>query len=102
MYRDSSSNPLLILLRDDLGDPGLTIAQACHAVYEFGRNNHQKQTNEYIYVLRAPKDGIELMAEVLEFEREPFALFREPDMNNEATALCCSINPGRLSKYKKF
>lgn len=101
MYR-GIANPLIVLLRPDLGDAGRTVAQACHAAYQFGKRYPTVPTNEYVYVLGARIADLELWDEMLSYEDEPHILFREPDLNNQATALCCSINPSRLRALKKL
>lgn len=102
MYRGKNANPLIVLLRPDLGDPGRTIAQACHATHQFGQSHPEVQTTEYVYILKAKNSDLELWEEILSYEGEPHVLFREPDLNNEATALCCTIAPSRFKALKKF
>lgn len=102
MYRESELNPLIILLRHDISDPGLATAQACHAAYEYGRKYPAVPTNNYLYVLRAEANDLIFWESRLKFRGVPYVLFREPDLDNMATALCCSINPNKLSGLDKF
>lgn len=101
MYRENGKNPLVLLLRDDLSDAGFAIAQACHAAYEYGRANNA-ETNNYIYILRCPLKRLMQWDSILNFDNEPHVLFKEPDLNNEPTALCCSIHPNRVRSMKKY
>jgi len=102
MYRGKNANPLIVLLRPDLGDPGRTIAQACHAAYQFGQRYPEAQTTRNVYILKANEGNLRLWAEILSYEGRPHVLFHEPDLNNEVTALCCTIAPSRFKALKKF
>jgi hypothetical protein len=79
-------NKLYVLVRGDL-QPGVQIAQSCHAVADF-MLNHDVWKNETIVCLKV-KDEAELMKWEHLFYMNQFKYnsFREPDMDNQLTAI---------------
>jgi peptidyl-tRNA hydrolase len=83
---------LYIIVRSDLS-PGLQAAQACHALRLFTEEHPEEDKKWYtesnnLVLLQVPNET-ELLAlkERAEADGIPASLFREPDVDNEATAL---------------
>lgn len=76
---------LYVVVRDDL-PPGLQMAQACHAAFEFGRFT-EADVGDNLVVLHASRERIcELAGEA--FRRGLQVLrFDEPDLGGETTAV---------------
>ena len=73
-----------IVVRDDL-DPGLALAQACHASYTFGMYSPRK-TRRNIAVLHASKQKLEELVVASEGKKYDYEPFFEPALDNEITA----------------
>ena len=73
-----------IVVRNDL-DPGLAMAQACHAAYTFGIYS-PKKTRRNIAVLGASKQKLEELIVTSDGRKYDYEPFYEPDLNNEVTA----------------
>jgi len=84
---------LYIVVRDDL-TPGLMLAQACHAAFEYGMYGADDVGDNLIVLTASPDALRELEAQVcaLTLSHESF---REPDLGGELTALALS---GSLSR----
>lgn len=82
--------------------PGAQIAQALHAFREFieeypSLDQEWYKTSNYIAILSAPDEGeLERLSLRLTKKGIKHSLFREPDFDNELTAI--AIEPGRDSK----
>ena len=96
-----NTDKLYIVTRQDLA-PGAQIAQSLHAFREFIREYPELESNwynnsNYIAVLSA-KDEDELIRFLIRLEKKGirFSIFREPDFNNEITAI--ALEPGDKSR----
>jgi hypothetical protein len=79
---------LYIVVRDDL-PPGLMLAQACHAAFEYGMFGGD-DVGDNLIVLSASKGKLkELVAQAVALGLS-FQDFREPDLGNELTACAFS------------
>jgi len=81
---------LYIIARADLA-PGLQAAQACHALRLFAEEHPEEEQKWYeesnnIVLLQVPNEK-ELLALKEKANGYPVSLFREPDVNDEATAI---------------
>lgn len=79
-----------MLVRQDL-PPGLQIAQAVHAAFEFAHQHPDATTtwledSNYIVILSVP-DEATLIEHHTAASEAPTTLVREPDIGDEATAL---------------
>ena len=83
-------NKMYVVVREDL-DPGLRTAQACHAATLYGRDFGASEEQNLI-VLGVP-DKEQLAQLLFELERRhiPKVWFKEPDVDNELTALACPV-----------
>ena len=97
----SQNDKLYIVVRKDL-PPGLQLSQSCHAALHFMRENRDiteqwMLISDYIVIL-----NIENEAELARLSEEAtqrnikFSSFREPDIDNQATAI--ALEPGIKSK----
>ena len=77
-----------VVAREDL-DPGLFVAQACHAAYVLGmRSPKEERTN--IAVLATSKENLESIVERAKARGLDHQAFYEPDLNDELTA--CALD----------
>jgi hypothetical protein len=83
-----------IVVRDDL-DPGLAMAQACHAAYCFGVYS-PKKTRRNIAVLSASKQKLEELVVMCEGRRYDYEPFFEPDLRDEITAAAFGAEAKKL------
>ena|ERR1700742_4547175 len=74
---------LYIIVRADL-PPGLQLAQACHAAREWTLAHPQIDVGDNLVVLHVPDEQALLE---LRGAASSYLLFREPDLQNAATAL---------------
>lgn len=79
---------LYIVVRDDL-PPGLMLAQACHAAFEYGMTGADDVGDNLVVLTASPARLVELEAQVcaLCLSHESF---REPDLGGELTAMALS------------
>lgn len=89
------------MVRKDL-EPGLQIAQSCHVVFSFSQE-HPEETktwmiqSNYIAVLSCLNEQeLILLLENAEKYGIKFSVFREPDIDNQITAI--AIEPGVKSR----
>jgi len=85
-------NKLYVIVRSDLA-PGLQAAQACHAMRLFVEE-HKLEENEWfrfsnnIVLLQVPtKEALVELAYKAVNEDIPCSMFKEPDVNDEPTAI---------------
>ncbi len=78
---------LYVLVRDDLS-PGLQLAQAVHAATAFAqRYPERSRSTENAVILAVPDETTLLIyADLDKFSPDPGVTFREPDLDDEATA----------------
>ena len=92
---------LYIIVRKDL-EPGIQIAQACHAAIEFSLKNPDKCNewhvkSNYIAILAAKdEEELEGLHERLHIKKINHLSFRESDLDNQLTAI--AIEPGDKSR----
>ncbi len=77
---------LYVVVRDDL-PPGLQMAQACHAAFEFGRYAQEADVGDNLVVLHASREKICALAKAAMGRGLAHILFEEPDLGGEATAV---------------
>jgi peptidyl-tRNA hydrolase len=90
---------LYIVVRSDLS-PGLQAAQACHGLRLFVEEHKVEDRKWYensnnLVLLQVPNEA-ELIALKNKANGIPASLFREPDVNNEATALALGPEAKKL------
>ena len=97
-----SEQKLYIITRSDLS-PGLQIAQSCHALREFVEI-HPKidkawyKDSNYLVILSVNNEfSLELLIEKAKENDIKFALFREPDLDDQITAV--AFEPSINSKH---
>lgn len=85
-------NKMYVIVRNDL-EPGLQAAQACHALRLFVEE-HKLEENQWfrysnnIVVLQVPsKEELVALAYKATCDDTPCSIFREPDVNDEPTAI---------------
>lgn len=90
-----------MVTRSDL-PAGAQVAQSCHAAFHFSREHseiteHWMKCSDYIACLAA-KNEIDLVKLIKRAEEKgiKYSVFREPDLNNELTAV--ALEPGLASK----
>jgi peptidyl-tRNA hydrolase len=88
-----SKDKFYVIVRKDLPSKGAIVAQSCHSVAGFSRYHPSllqswHDTSNYIVILEV-KNQEELLSLQLKamMEEIPNHLFREPDWNDDATAL---------------
>jgi hypothetical protein len=81
-------NKLYVLVREDLS-PAQQAVQAGHAVAEYLLRGpeHQWDNGTLVYLGVSNKEKLERWKDKLEARDIPFVVFKEPDLNNEATSL---------------
>jgi len=90
---------LYVLTRRDLS-PAQQLVQAAHAVLEHAR--HIPPTAEHPHLVVAGVDGLPDLCRAADRLRErgvPFVDFREPDINDEPTAIAAGPVRGRDRAY---
>lgn len=88
-------NRLYVLIRSDL-KAGQQAVQAGHAVAEWMIKNPNSWNNEYLIYLNvnSEKELTEWIG-VFEEKSHPYTAFREPDLNNQITALS-TVSDGKV------
>jgi peptidyl-tRNA hydrolase len=92
---------LYVVVRSDLR-PGLQAAQACHALHAFSHLHPEvdekwaPSPNLVVLQVRGEKEVRALAIRSLEMG-VPCAVFEEPDLGGEATALCGPLPPCLVS-----
>lgn len=82
--------------------PGAQLAQACHCCFEFSKQfpaltNNWMTNSNYLAILAVKnEDDLIRLIHRLEQKQVRFAVFREPDFNNEITAV--AVEPSPISK----
>lgn len=89
-----------VIVRSDLSISQQAV-QACHASYESGALLEQEESiGNYLILVTAPSEAALLKTyQKLEDRDIKSVLFREPDLNNEATALCTEPVGQRARKF---
>jgi hypothetical protein len=91
---------LYVVVRDDLSVPQKAV-QAGHAVAEFLINNETSWSNGTLVYLRVPNEAhLHTLLDKLEDYEMEHSLFREPDLNNEVTALASTEGKRFFSRLK--
>lgn len=89
------------MVREDLG-AGAILAQSCHAVVSFTQEHEviAKQwvrDSNYIVVLAIPGESeLATLIEKVKERQINYSVFREPDLDDQLTAIC--LSPGPKSK----
>jgi hypothetical protein len=88
-------NKLYVVVRADI-TPGLQIAQSCHAVEQFHRDHPELAIWQNIVCLQVPDK--EELAKIAYNASGRFAssLFREPDLQDEPTAIALEEGASKL------
>ena len=94
---------LYVIIRSDLTAPYQAV-QAGHALAGY-LLKHPTQGQDWgnhtlIYLQTDNEETLNLWADKLEYRDIPFCMFREPDINNEATALACYCDGKMFRKLK--
>lgn len=90
-----SSNRLYVLTRADLSK-GQQAVQAGHAVAEWVLRNPQAWQNEFLIYLKVPsEDHLHEWSIKLQEKGHPYIVFREPDLENQVTALA-TVSDGKF------
>ncbi len=93
-------NRLYVLVREDLG-PSYSAVQAGHAVAQYMLEYPDSWRN-YTLVYLKVKDEQTLLEwrDKMIMRGQPYALFREPDIQNEATAVAVQSTGNIFNKLK--
>lgn len=92
---------MYVVTRSDLS-PGVRIAQSCHALRQFTAEHpeidkHWFETSNYLVVLEAKNEiELEYLLDIADNKGIKTAVFREPDLYNEITAV--TFEPSNASK----
>ena len=92
-------NKLYVLVRKDL-TPSYQAVQAGHAVAEWLLYDQSWQNETLVYLGVKNEEDLSRWVNKLERKRIPHVLFREPDIENQATALA-SYGDGRIFRNLK-
>lgn len=97
---------LYVLVRDDLPSKSYKAVQAGHALAQFGlehRNSFATWKNDYLIYVKVPSEGklMELKKQLEEDDYKHISVFKEPDMNNTATAMAV-YGPGLTYVLRNF
>lgn len=90
-------NRIYVIVRSDIS-PGLQIAQSCHAIESFHRKHPDlAATWENIVCLQVPsKEELARLAFQATTSKLALSLFREPDLNDEPTAIALEEGAKKL------
>lgn len=97
----NAGDKLYIIVRQDIS-PGLQCAQSVHVAFSFAYEHNEATKNwmsqsNYIAVLNCKnEESLYDLIDSAKKENIKFSIFREPDINNEITAI--AIEPGQKSK----
>ena len=98
-----STSKLYVIVRSDL-EPSQQAVQACHAVVQF-QADHPKETEVWyeksntLALLGLPNEvALGVIVEKAQRLGVPVACFREPDRNNELTAIALGPQGKRLTR----
>lgn len=91
---------LYVLVRKDLA-PSYQAVQAGHAVAKWLLHDQSWQNETLIYLGVRNEEDLTHWAEKLNKKDVSYVMFREPDINNQATALA-SYNDGKIFKNVKL
>ena len=91
---------LYVVVRDDLSVPQKAV-QAGHALAEFLIKNETSWNNGTLVYLRVPnEEHLRKLSDRLDGYGMDYSVFREPDMDNELTALASTEGRRFFSKLK--
>ena len=92
---------LYVVTRNDL-PIAYQAVQAGHAVAEWMLNNesHPWRNNILVYLTVPDAEMLEMLVLKLRSRAHRFSVFREPDLNNEQTALACYTESNFFDKLK--
>lgn len=90
---------LFIAVRNDL-PPAIAGVQACHAVARAVAGRGLAEDTHFVLVGVPSQDALLKLANQLDYDGQPYALFDEPDDNLGPTAL--ATPPGDKSAGKRF
>ena len=100
MKKEKEMKTLTVVVRDDL-NPGLQAAQAVHAMREFTAKHPETdldwfQTSKNLALLQVPnEEELENVLDVLSRHGVEHVEWREPDRNNELTAVAVAPEGNR-------
>lgn len=93
-----SYNRLYVLVRTDLYTPGYVAAQAGHAVAQYMIEFPDVWRNHtLVYLAVENEEQLLMWRDKLIIKGIPYAIFREPDIGNQATSLAVASD-GKLFK----
>lgn len=97
---------MFIVVRDDLGSTGLKAAQGAHALAQFLIDYPDEQgewNNNYLIFLKTDNLlTMEKLIDKMKRNRMKFSVFKEPDLNDEITALACYTKRDSIFKNLKL
>lgn len=115
MKQINNNSKLTIVTREDLS-PGYQLTQSAHVMAEFSQDHPDifkswKHESNYLACLSVRDEiSLELLASKLVSKQIKFSVFREPDINNQITAIAiepsddsrrvCSSIPLALKNFK--
>ena len=86
------------IVRNDL-TPSQKAVQAGHAVYESSRQFPSEEHPHFVFTVLKNENKLKAWIEKLQAARVSFTIWREPDMDNEITAI--ATEPIRTDSYKR-
>lgn len=101
-------NPLklYVVVREEF-QQGFQIAQAIHAFREFVEHHKEVESNWYkesntIVVLKTSKENLDLLVEKAKENNFSYSIFKEPDIENETTAVAFGPESKEILKKIKL
>lgn len=96
---------MYVLVRKDL-DQTYRCVQGAHAVVEYSLKGdleaYNKWHNSYLIFLGVRNESaLNLWAAKLDARKKRYVTFKEPDLNNQTTAIAC-IDTGEIFKHLNF
>jgi hypothetical protein len=89
-------NKLYVIVRSDI-NPGLQLAQSCHATEQFHRDHPELATWKNIVCLQAPsKEELARITDQAKVAGCVSSAFFEPDLDDELTAVALSEDAKRI------
>lgn len=96
---------LYVIVRKDLPSPGAMIAQACHALRAFVATHPAidrawyEESNNLVVLQAASEEELRKLEAVAAVRKVEYAMFTEPDYEDQATALALAPNGKALVRH---
>ena len=97
---------MFIIVRDDLKSVGLKAVQGAHALAQYLMENpkiKEEWNNHTLIFLKAENESfLKEIKRYLSVKGILYSTFKEPDLNNELTSICCYGNKNIFKNLKSF